>query len=151
MWKGRRSQGSQTPVSVVKAKGGRDQGSQVPVIIHILSFNMIFLDHKYRIHTAHGSLCQSLSQLSDARGVCALRSSSSYFYSPKKKNWELDFWAYQKLWGHSYLTCLYLLLASTRGNFSCFLIIRSTLSAILFTAMSSDFRPPRSFTKSALS
>ena len=36
-----------------------------------------------------------------------------------------DFWAYQKLWGHSYLTYLYLLLdwfASTRGNFSCFLL-----------------------------
>ena len=48
-----------------------------------------------------------------------------------------DFWAYQKLWRQSYLTYLYLLLGwftSTCGNFSCFLIIRSTLScaAILY-------------------
>ena len=50
-----------------------------------------------------------------------------------------DFWAYQKLWGHSYLFYLYLLLgwfASTRHNFSCFLTIQSILSAILFTTMS---------------
>ena len=50
-----------------------------------------------------------------------------------------DFWAYQKVWKRPYLTCLYLplgWLAPTLWDFCCFLIIRSTLSAILFTATS---------------
>ena len=60
----------------------------------------------------------------------------------QKKSFEMawtspfqDFWAYQKLWRHSYLTYMYLLLgwfASTRHGFSCFLIVWSTLSAFFF-------------------
>ena len=64
----------------------------------------------------------------------------------RQKNFEMawtrpfqDFWAYQKLWTLSYLTCMYLLLgwfASTHRDFSCFLITRSILAAILFMVVS---------------
>ena len=68
------------------------------------------------------------------------------FLSFCKKNFEMawtshfqDFWAYHQVWKCSYLTYLYLPLGwliPTLWDFCCFLIIRSTLSAILFTATS---------------
>ena len=47
-----------------------------------------------------------------------------------------DFWAYQKGWRLTYLYLPLGWLALTLWDFCCFLIIRSTLSATLFTATS---------------